>query len=193
MTERSVAVFSLREPSAEDLATLVREQTAHGVLSYTEVGATAGPLPPGYRHDRWHTDLGPDDDDRFSRVSSALRNWQPQRGAGLRIYPDEPVQPNATFALVLRVGFGFATAAGRIVYIIDQPDRYGFAYGTLAAHPERGEESFAVVRGNGRVGFEIVAFSRPRHPLARIGSPVTRTFQRRVTRSYLNSMQAAAD
>jgi uncharacterized protein (UPF0548 family) len=42
------------------------------------------------------------------------------------------------------------------------PDRYGFAYGTLPAHPEEGEELFLVTRGgDDTVRFEITAFSRP--------------------------------
>jgi uncharacterized protein (UPF0548 family) len=34
----------------------------------------------------------------------------------------------------------------RIVYVIDEPDRRGFAYGTLPGHPERGEEAFIISR-----------------------------------------------
>ena len=185
-------MFTLREPSTGDLAQLVREQATGGVLSYPEVGATAGSLPPGFRHDRWRADLGADEGDRFDRAAEALRHWRPQRGAGLRIFPDEPVAADATFALVVRVGLAVATAAGRVVYVVDEPNRFGFAYGTLTAHPEQGEESFAVVRDRGRVGFEIVAFSRPRHPLARLGAPVTRRMQLRVTQRYLGAMRDAA-
>jgi uncharacterized protein (UPF0548 family) len=185
-------VFSLSRPSPTDLARLVDDQKAHGSLSYAEVGATAGALPDGYRHDRWHCDLGSDDGDRFQRASEALRQWQAQRGAGLRVFPDAPVTPDATFALVIRAGFLFVTAVGRVVYIIDQPDRYAFAYGTLLAHPERGEEAFAITREDGRVRFDIVAFSRPRHPLARIGAPLTRLLQVRATNAYLEAMRTAA-
>jgi uncharacterized protein (UPF0548 family) len=184
-----VTVFSMRAPSTDDLASLVREQSSGGVLTYAEVGATSGFLPHGYRHDRWQIDLGPDDDDRFAQAASALRDWRPQKGAGLRIFPDEPVRPDATFALVIRVGLGFVTAAGRIVYVVDEPDRYGFAYGTLRPHPERGEESFTVVRDQNRIRFEIVSFSRPRHALARIGAPVARSLQVRITRAYLQAMR----
>jgi uncharacterized protein (UPF0548 family) len=101
------------------------------------------------------------------------------------------VRPDATFAVVIRTGFLYVTAVGRVVYIIDEPGRYAFAYGTLSAHPERGEEAFAITREDGRVRFEIVAFSRPRHLLARIGAPLTRLLQVRATNGYLEAMRTA--
>jgi uncharacterized protein (UPF0548 family) len=187
-----VDVFSLRRPSESALARLIDEQKAQGQFSYAEVGATAASLPDGYRHDRWQADLGADDGDRFRRASEALGRWQAQRGAGVRVFPDEPVMPDATFALVIPTGFLYVTAVGRLVYIVDEPDRFAFAYGTLSAHPEQGEEAFAITREDGRVRFEIVSFSRPRHPLARIGAPVTRAMQVRVTRAYLEAIRSAA-
>jgi uncharacterized protein (UPF0548 family) len=50
-------VFSLVPPSAAILDDPVRGQ-AECELTYRDVGATAGVMPPGYRHDRWEIDLG---------------------------------------------------------------------------------------------------------------------------------------
>jgi uncharacterized protein (UPF0548 family) len=72
--------------------------------------------------------------------------------------------------------------------VTDQPEEYGFAYGTLPAHPEQGEEAFHVARRSGRLVFTVTAFSRPRHPAARLGGPVTRNLQLRANRSYLRAM-----
>ena len=182
-------MFSLKRPSTAELAALVGDADAMGNLSYSEVGATSGDLPAGYRHDRWQTDLGPDHGDRFDRAVTALRHWQPQRGAGLRVFPDSRVRLDDTFVLVIRLGLVYATAGGRVVYVNDEPDQYRFAYGTLTSHPEQGEESFAVERTGGRVNFAITAFSRLRHPLARAGAPVTRQLQLRATRLYLQAMR----
>lgn len=146
-------------------------------------------MPEGYRHDRWEADLGAFDNERFARSAAALRRWDVQRGAGLRIFPGDPVRPDLTFALVIRLPVGYATAAGRVVYVVDEPERYGFAYGTLPAHPEQGEEAFQVARDGDRLIFTIIAFSRPRHPAARLGAPVSRALQLRVTRCYLNAMR----
>jgi uncharacterized protein (UPF0548 family) len=86
---------------------------------------------------------------------------------------------------------GWAVAPARVAYLLDEPERFGFAYGTLPGHPARGEEAFVVVRSGGRVRFEVVAFSRPQEPLARLGKPVTRLLQVRTIRSYLGAMEAA--
>lgn len=160
-------------------------------LSYSEVGATRSDLPPGYAHDRQMVDLGPFDPETFRRAAAALRSWQVQAAAGMTVVPDAPVEDGATFALLFRLPLGYVTAAGRVVYVVDQPDRCGFAYGTLPGHPEQGEEAFAVVRHGDRLCLEIVAFSRPRHPLARLGRPVSRLVQRHVTRRYIAAMRTA--
>ena len=99
---------------------------------------------------------------------------------------------NATFILTIRLPVGVASVSARVVYVVDEPDRAGFAYGTLPEHLEEGEESFIVRRADGRVRFDVRAFSRPRHPLARFGAPVTRLLQVRATDAYLGAMRAAA-
>ena len=184
-------MFSLAAPLDGALAELVRKQAACD-LTYREVGATAGTMPPGYRHDHWQTDLGAFDETTLARLAAALRNWLPQRGAGFRIVPGEPVAPGLTFALVVPLPVGYATGAGRVVYVTDLPDEYGFAYGTLPAHPEQGEEAFHLACDGRRLVFTVTAFSRPRHPAARLGGPVTRALQLRANRSYLRAMRRAA-
>ena len=97
-----------------------------------------------------------------------------------------------TFALWFRLPGAYATAAGRVVYVTSEPGRAGFAYGTLPAHPERGEEAFHLVRQGDRLLFRVRAFSQPRHPLARLGAPVSRILQVRVNQAYLKTMREAA-
>lgn len=87
----------------------------------------------------------------------------------------------------------YVTAAARIVYVVDEPNRYGFAYGTLPHHPVAGEEAFLVEQDEGgNVSFEIEVFSRPRHPLARLGKPVSRLVQKKTTRRYMRGMLEAS-
>jgi len=185
------AVFSLVRPSAGALGDLVLGQAACD-LTYREVGASAGTMPLGYRHDRWEIDLGAFDEDAFRRLAAALQNWQPQRGAGFTIAPGGPVAAGLTFALVVPLPVGYVTGTGRVIYVTDQPEDYGFAYGTLPAHPEQGEEAFHVARHGGRLVFSVTAFSRPRHPAARLAGPLTRALQFRANRSYLRAMRRAA-
>lgn len=112
------------------------------------------------------------------------------RRAGLTVRPSDAPVVEGSVAIV-RVGasrFGL-DAPVRVVYVIDESHRKGFAYGTLPGHPERGEEAFVVeLRDNGAVAFTITAFSRPATLLARLGGPVTRVIQSRVTNRYLKAV-----
>ena len=96
---------------------------------------------------------------------------------------DATISVGTVIAKVARV-YGIVTVnACRIVNAIDEPNRFGFAYGTLPGHVERGEERFLVERkDNGDVWYEILAYSRPRHWLARIGYPLARLQQARFRR-----------
>lgn len=49
----------------------------------------------------------------------------------------------------------------RVIYVIDEPERSGFAYGTLPGHPESGEELFLLQwHEDGQIAFTITAFSK---------------------------------
>ena len=77
----------------------------------------------------------------------------------------------------------------RVVYVVDEPRRRGFAYGTLPGHPETGEEAFVVELQEGdEVTFTITAFSRPASRLARAAGPVGRRIQGWATNRYLRSV-----
>ena len=80
----------------------------------------------------------------------------------------------------------WATGVCRIVEVIDEPDRFGFSYGTLPHHPEEGEEMFAVRdNGDGSVTYRVAAFSRPAGIVTRLIGPLGRIIQRFMTRRYL--------
>ncbi|TXN26732.1 DUF1990 family protein, partial [Lacisediminihabitans profunda] len=71
----------------------------------------------------------------------------------------------------------------------DEPQRRGFAYGTLPGHPEEGEESFIVEQTeDGSVWLEISAFSRPANGLWWLFYPVLRALQAYYTRLYFQSL-----
>lgn len=159
--------------------------------SYQEVGRTRdSSCPPGYRPDRRVVDLGTGAS-VFERAIEGLRRWEAQRGAGARVFPpDADIAPGQTVVVALAFPPLTMVAPCRIVYVDDAPDRFGFAYGSLAGHPEQGEESFHVTRAGGTVRFEIAAFSRPAHPLARLGYPVARCLQARIVGRYLQGIKA---
>jgi uncharacterized protein (UPF0548 family) len=118
-----------------------------------------------------------------------------QRGSGIELVPDDAwVEEDQTVVLLLHVGGLWAAAPCRVVYVIEEADRAGFAYGTLPGHPECGEAAFAVTRdATGTVVFRVWSFSRTVDPLARLGSPVARLIQKRVTRQYLEALVELAN
>jgi uncharacterized protein (UPF0548 family) len=71
--------------------------------------------------------------------------------------------------------------------------RYGFAYGTLPGHAESSEERFTVEwhEAGGAVWYDILAFPRPRHVLARLGYPWVRRVQKRFGRGSAVAMPKA--
>ena len=183
-------MFAVRRPDAEHLSHfLARQRTAP--LTYPEEGATLrGVLPDGYHHDRSSIELGAGDE-VWARAKLGIERWQAPAAAGITIEPpDAPIAVGTTVAIITRIGPAHVVAACRIVAVVDEPDRYGFAYGTLPAHPEEGEELFLVTRADdGTVRFEITAFSRPHDLLTKLGGPVARRVQQRATRRYLEGMR----
>ena len=73
--------------------------------------------------------------------------------------------------------------------------RFGFGYGTLPGHGERGEERFSVEwsRENNTVHYDVFAFSRPKHPLAWLGYPFARMLQKRFARDSKKMMLEAVN
>ncbi len=95
---------------------------------------------------------------------------------------------------VLKVPFGpfTATAPVRVVYVIDEPNRIGFAYGSLHGHPISGEEAFLIEQHpDGSVVLRVRRFSRPASRLGRLAAPVVRWQQRRMTTRYLRALLPA--
>jgi uncharacterized protein (UPF0548 family) len=183
-------VFRFRTPDAEQLSHfLARERTSP--LTYDEVGASFDvDLPPGYHHVRVGVDLGRGDD-VWERACAGLRAWAAHRGAGVVIAPaDAPITEGTTVAIITKVWPLHVLAACRIVQVVDEADRFGFAYGTLPSHPEEGEENFLVTRTPDRgVRFDAVAFSRPHDLLTKLGGPIPRHLQARAARGYLAGMR----
>ena len=185
-------MFLVGRPTVDDLDRILSGQRAERV-TYAEVEATREQLPAGYRHDRHAIELGTGED-VYRRAVQGLVDWEAHRRAGLMLHPAKPpIRESETVILAVSLPGLSAIAACRIVYVTDEGDRFGFAYGTLPAHLEQGEEAFHIERDHDDVvRFVVTAFSRPRHPLARLGSPIARRVQLSVTRRYLKSLAEVA-
>ncbi|MDH3303399.1 MAG: DUF1990 domain-containing protein [Acidimicrobiia bacterium] len=186
-------MYHLRRPSAAVLASLVSQQSAEA-LSYPEVGISLGPSSsPGHHRLRAVRAVG-SGEATFAAARQAIDGWFGHARAGATLQPPRPpIEADRTLALALRVGPLWVTAACRIVAVVDEEHRYGFAYGTLPHHPAQGEESFLAVRdpGTGGVQLEITASSRPRAVLARLGGPVGRWLQQSMAERYLDGFASA--
>jgi uncharacterized protein (UPF0548 family) len=104
------------------------------------------------------------------------------------------VSPGDSAWLHIPVGPFSVKAPARVVYVVNDQTRRGFAYGTLAGHPESGEESFMVeLADDGSVWFEVRAFSRPSSVLWWIVYPALRIAQSIYTRRYLRALSGPID
>lgn len=155
-------------------------------LTYAEVGATAGALPAGYTHVRLSHRIG-SGRDRFHRAAEAILRYGMLRGAGLTVTATTDTAQVGTDVLGR---LGPFSAPCRVVFVLDEPDRRGFAYGSLPGHPVCGEELFAVRfdPADGGVYTEVVAFSRPARWWSRLGEPAVALVQRIVTHRYLEAV-----
>jgi uncharacterized protein (UPF0548 family) len=192
-------MFLLHRPAEGQIREVLASQEGVG-FSYPEVGATRTQAPAGYQVHREYFALG-HGQGAFERAKQALRQWRMFDLGWLELcWPDAPVVSGSTVAVLARhlglwslhVGF-WSLHVARIVYVIDEPRKYGFAYGTLAEHAESGEEWFGVEqREDHSVWYEEMAFSREKHLLAKIGYPFTRSLQRKFRRDSGLAMQRAA-
>ncbi len=106
------------------------------------------------------------------------------------------LKPGDTAWLVIPVlgRFWGVRSPVRVVYVIDEPQRKGFGYGTLPGHPQDGEESFIVSqRDDGSVWLTVRAFSRPSSRKWWAVYPALRVAQEILTRRYLRALAVPID
>lgn len=188
-------MFSLRKPTRDDARKFCASQ-ASAPFTYAAVGATADVPPPGFDVDRLRVPIGAGPE-AFERAKQALLAWrQFDLGWVEAVLADAPLIAGQVVAVAGRACGAWTLNAARIVYVVDEPQRFGFAYGTLPRHVECGEERFLVeYDAEGRVWYEVAAFSRPRHLAARLAYPFLRRWQarfRRESAEVLRRVVAAA-
>jgi uncharacterized protein (UPF0548 family) len=150
--------------------------------------------PPGFVLDRHRQYLGRGED-VFLAARESLRAWEmfPERWTAIHPHAAGIAPEQVVGVLVRALGVWWLNSA-RIVYVIDEPRRFVFAYGTLPGHAECGEERFAIEwQVDDTVWYELIAFSRPRYWMARLGKPLTRLLQRRFARESRAAMAATVN
>ena len=165
-----------------------RAELAAQSLTYDEVGATKQELPAAYGHLLRTVTLPADCD--FERACAALRQWQVPLRSGVKVAASTP-QVGQDEVVVLAIGIGpfRVKAPCRVVYLIDEPDRCGFAYGTLQGHPVSGEEAFIIHRTpDGVVWLTSRSLTRAPRGRWRIAYPLALAAQRVYRRRYLRAL-----
>ncbi len=186
-------MFSLRKPSEAAVRRFLSSQEDLP-FSYENVGASReGAAPSGYAVDRYRVRLG-EGPEAYARAVEALRGWrQFDLGWTWLLPPGAPIEVGATVGVLAR-HYGFwSLNTARIAYLVEGPgevERFGFGYGTLPGHAERGEERFGVEwnREDGSVYYDVFAFSRPKHLLVWPGYPFARLLQKRFRRDSTRAM-----
>ena len=192
-------MISLRKPSLEVVTRFLAEQDKLS-FTYQGVGSTDSQPPAGYVVDRTRVKLGTGPA-VFAAARRAIESWQQFQLGWLEALPrDTPIEAGRVVAVRAFAMGSWTVNAARIVYVIDRQEfgessgvrQFGFAYGTLPGHMESGEERFLVEQlADGTVWYDIVAFSRPRHILARLGYPFVRRLQHKFGRDSAAAMQRA--
>ncbi len=174
-------MWRLKKPTDDQVEAFIAAQDALS-YSYREVGASEDGAPAGYDldHNRSLLGQGPA---AFEAACEAIHRWRMFPPPWTEVQPpDTPIETGRVVAMLARAFGLWWMNACRIVYIVDETTpvrRFGFAYGTLPAHVERGEERFTIEWDDeDRVWYDVRAFSRPRYWLVRLGYPLARRLQR---------------
>ena len=169
-------------------------------FSYKEVGASARSYPSDYPtgyHLFQHREVVGRGQAQFEAAVHKLMSWRMHADAGLRVISSSAhVETDAVVRLQLGMPPFALRIPCRVVYVVSEPDRAGFGYGTLPGHPESGEEAFVVeIDPDGQVVFTVSAFSRPGTLLAKLAGPLAGPLsgflQRRALRRYSTTLRKA--
>jgi uncharacterized protein (UPF0548 family) len=165
-------------------------------VTYASVGDTlvaGSSTPAGFRPTARDTVLGVGRE-LFERAATATLTWQIQRRAGIRVRvlgdaaDARPLRVDDV--VIMRVPLWPVDVPCRVVAVVDEPRRVGFAYGTLPGHPESGEEAFLVEHlADDSVVLRIRAFSQPSSWLFRIAYPAVLLIQATYTRRYARALR----
>ena len=167
-------------------------------LTYAPVGATAVAddvwegTPPEFRRYERTADVSA----FWEEARTLMFRWGVKTRSGFAVRaadgsPDPAVVERANYSLRFAVGPLGVTEPVRVVAVVDEPRRCGFAYGTLDGHPVSGEEAFIVSRtaDGALVRLTIRSLTRPAaRGTWRYAFPCLLVAQRMFRRRYLRSL-----
>lgn len=190
-------MFLLHKPSEKEISDFLAAQSDKP-FSYKEVGATKGRnAPETYPINRYRKELG-SGQQTYNNAVKAIEMWQMYALDWTRICPSNaPIKEGEIVAtLIHHLGF-WSINPCRIIYLIDEKgenlNRFGFAFGTLPEHSEKGEEQFIVEwnKDDDTVWYELYAFAKAENWMAKIGFLYVHYLQKRFAAESYQAMLKA--
>lgn len=188
-------MLSIQKPSTEALREFLENQSKLD-FTYSGNGPLDGVPPAGFVLDHTRIKLG-EGEKVYEAAKNALRRWDQFRIGWVEAGPkDTPIRKGADVAVLAQaLGLWWLNAC-RIISVVEEVEavrRFGFTYGTLPGHIGIGEERFLIEwdESDNSVWYDILAFSRPRHFLAKVGYPFVRWTQKRFGRDSSAAMLRA--
>jgi len=192
--------FQPWEPSPAELERAIAQMQGEA-FTYPGPGLTAGAdaslesrIPHGYVIDRTHAQIGSGAAD-WERARAALADWAMFDLGWTALWPRVPPAVGTQVGVLACTLGAWSFNVSRILYVVDEStearERYGFAYGTVPHHVERGEELFTVEwrHADDSVWYVVTAVSRPLHWLARLAHGYARRTQRRFAAEAVRHMR----
>jgi uncharacterized protein (UPF0548 family) len=168
-----------------------------GELSYDAVGLTSpgeevwSHRPAGYLRYARTVRVGHGERGWDSATSAVLR-WQVKTRSGFSVEPvtgGTRVRDGADYRLTAGFGPWTVREPVRVVAVVDEAGRCGFAYGTLVGHPVSGEEAFIVHRSSdGDVWLTLRSLTRAARGGWRWAFPLLLAAQAHYRRRYLRAL-----
>jgi uncharacterized protein (UPF0548 family) len=193
-------MFSLLRPKPSSIRHLLEQArnlpVNYGIVLNTQRGLQELPFPKGYDRDHTRTTIG-HGAAAFDAAREAFRRWQQfDLGWVCVANPEAKIEQDEIVAVEAHALGLWSVNFSRILYVIDEPDRFGFGYGATPLHVERGEERFLLefYPVSGEVCYDLLAFSQPANWLAQLGYPYTRSRQHKFAQdSHHRMRQIASD
>jgi uncharacterized protein (UPF0548 family) len=192
-------MFSLLRPKQSSISLLLERARnlpgSYGVALNTQCGPEEHHIPKGYDRDHTRTTIG-HGAAAFDAAREAFRRWQQFDLGWVRVAnPEAKIEQDEIVAGEAHALGLWSVNFSRILYVIDEPDRFGFGYGTTPLHVECGEERFLLefYPVSGEVCYDLLAFSQPANWLAQLGYSYTRSRQHKFAQDSHHRLRQIAN
>jgi uncharacterized protein (UPF0548 family) len=166
-------------------------------LTYADIGATCpedsawSRHPEGYHRFERTVPIG-HGRDHWESATAAVMTWEVKTRSGFAVASTggtTHVEAGVDYRLTASLGPFRLREPVRVVAVVEQPDRVGFAYGTLAGHPVSGEEAFIVHQDpDGAVWLTLRSLTRPARGRWRLVFPAALIAQRWYRARYVRAL-----